>query len=194
MFTQVEVALERSQGGLGLGLQLVKELVEMQGGTVEARSAGKNKGSEFIVRFPESTMPILVLAAPKGLELSPSRRILIVDDNNDILDCMSLMLSLSGHTVETASNGVEGVEKALHGGFDIALVDIGLPRMNGYEVAKEIRRQPNGANLVLIALSGYGQAEDKRRATEAGFNRHLTKPVDSDILEALLSDLTNVLH
>ena len=189
LFIQVEVALDRSQGGLGLGLKLVKELVEMQGGTVEATSEGKGMGSEFIVRFPESTAPISVLPIVREIVPSQSRRILLIDDNADILNLTGMMLTMAGHTVEVANNGVQGVEKALRGAFDIALVDIGLPGMNGYEVAKKVRGHPGSTGMVLIALTGYGQEEDKRRALEAGFNEHLTKPVDLSVLENLLNGL-----
>ncbi len=189
LFIQVEVALDRSQGGLGLGLKLVKELVEMQGGSVEATSNGVGKGSEFIVRFPESTAPISALPIAREIVPSQSRRILLIDDNADILNLTSMMLTMSGHTVDVANNGVLGVEKALQGAFDIALVDIGLPGMNGYEVAKRIREHSGSAGMVLIALTGYGQEEDKRRALEAGFNEHLTKPVDLSVLENILNGL-----
>jgi CheY-like chemotaxis protein/anti-sigma regulatory factor (Ser/Thr protein kinase) len=190
LFTQVEVSLERAQGGLGLGLKLVKELVEMQEGTVEAKSGGKNMGSEFIVRFPVSKAPKSILSAARARNPSPSRKILLVDDNNDILETMELMLTMSGHTVEKAENGILGVAKALSGAFDVALVDIGLPGMNGYEVAKTIREHPGGADIVLIALTGYGQEKDKKRARDAGFNEHLTKPVDPNVLNRLLKGIS----
>ena len=189
LFTQVEVSLERSQGGLGLGLKLVKELVDMQGGTVEAKSAGKGLGSEFIVRFPESTGPQSLLVSERDNTAGPSRNILIIDDNTDILESMSLVLELYGHTVDTAENGIEGAEKALEGTFDLALIDIGLPGLNGYEVATKIRAQGRSTHMVLIALTGYGQENDKRRAIDAGFNMHLTKPVDPEALEVILRGL-----
>lgn len=188
VFTQVEVSLERSQGGLGLGLKLVKELVEIQGGTVEARSEGKGKGSEFTVRFPEARTIAPPLRPESDAPLI-KRRILVIDDNTDILDSMYILLTLSGHTVELAETGTVGVEKATKGGFDVALVDIGLPEMNGYEVAKKIRENPKSSDMALIALTGYGQEKDKRRAYEAGFDEHLTKPVDAVVLKNLLNGL-----
>ena len=188
VFTQVEVSLERSQGGLGLGLKLVKELVEMQGGFVEARSEGIGKGSQFTVRFPESK---IIAAQPIPEYDSPpiKRRILVIDDNTDILDSMNILLTLSGHSVALAETGTAGVEKAIKDDFDVALVDIGLPEMNGYEVAKKIRENPKCSEMALVALTGYGQEKDKQRALEAGFDEHLTKPVDASVLRDLLNGL-----
>jgi len=191
LFTQEEVSLERSRGGLGLGLKLVKELVELQGGTVEARSEGKGKGSEFIVCFPESLRSKAASPAVKDMVPGPRRRILLMDDNIDILDSMNLMLTMSGHTVEMAEDGQKGVEKALLEKFDVALVDIGMPKMNGYEVAKQLRSNPATSRMVLIALTGYGQNKDKHRARDVGFNEHLTKPVDASTLTKLLNELEN---
>lgn len=188
LFEQVDVSLDRSAGGLGLGLKLVKELVEMQGGTVEARSEGVGKGSEFIVRFPLSAKSIIGDPAESDSFHGPSRRILLIEDNIDIIDSMTMLMTMAGHHVETAETGTLGLEKACQGTFDVALVDIGLPEMNGYEVAKKIREKL-GKKLVLFAMSGYGQKSDKTRAIEAGFNEHLTKPVDFKILTALFDKL-----
>ena len=191
LFTQVEHSLARSQGGLGLGLKLVKELVELHGGEVEARSEGLGKGSEFIVRLPalKTSEPAAVIEVPAPAALGSRKRILVVDDAADNREAMQMLLILYGHSVELAEDGEEAVKKALAGRPDVAFVDIGLPKLNGYEVAKEIRRRPGGERIVLIALSGYGQPEDKRKALESGFDAHLTKPVSSAIFKQVLSEV-----
>jgi signal transduction histidine kinase len=190
LFAQVEQSLARSQGGLGLGLKLVKELVELHGGKVEARSEGLGKGSEFIVRLPalKASEPAVVSEIPTAAAVSSPKRILVVDDNPDNRETMEMLLTMQGHSVELAADGEEAVEKALEGRHDVAFVDIGLPKLSGYEVATEIRRR-GGDHIVLIAVSGYGQAEDKRKALEAGFNAHLTKPVSSGTFKQVLNDL-----
>ncbi len=191
LFTQVEQSLARSQGGLGLGLKLVKELVELHGGEIEATSEGLGMGSEFIVRLPalESAKRAVVRDVPPVVAVSRSRRVLVVDDNADNRETMELLLTIHGHTIELAVDGEEAVEKALQGGHDVAFVDIGLPKLNGYEVAAAIRQQPGGTRIVLIALSGYGQPEDKQRAMQAGFDAHLTKPVTSATFKQVLNEL-----
>ena len=191
LFTQVEQSLERSQGGLGLGLKLVKELVELHGGDVEAKSEGIGKGSEFIVRLPavEAAAPVVSFEVLQSRVAATPRRILVVDDNADNRDTMEMLLTMNGHSVELAEDGEQAVEKALQGQHDVAFVDIGLPKLTGYEVAKQIRQRPDGRRLVLIALSGYGQPEDKLKAADAGFDDHLTKPVKAGILKQLLSEL-----
>ncbi|MEO7327764.1 MAG: ATP-binding protein [Minicystis sp.] len=190
VFTQVEQSLERSQGGLGLGLKLVKELVELHGGTVEARSEGLGKGSEFIVRLPALENDDLTSIPEVGIRpVRGAKRVLVVDDNEDIRATMEMFLSMSGHTVELAQDGQEAVEKALSAHPDVAFIDIGLPKLSGYDVAREIRRQPRGKGIVLIALSGYGRDEDKRQALDAGFDAHLTKPVDVGELTKILNEL-----
>jgi signal transduction histidine kinase/CheY-like chemotaxis protein len=191
LFTQVEQSLERSQGGLGLGLKLVKELVELHAGEVEARSEGLGKGSEFIVRLPalDAARPAVVSEVPAPAVGGRPRRILVVDDIPDNRETMEMLLTMHGHSVELAEDGQQAVDRALQGRPDVAFVDIGLPKLSGYEVAKEIRRRPGGDRIVLVALSGYGQLEDKRKALEAGFDAHLTKPVSSATFTQLLSDL-----
>ena len=190
-FTQIEQSLERSQGGLGLGLNLVKELVELHGGQVEATSEGLEQGSEFVVRLPalEAATATPVVEAAAAVVVGPPKLILVVDDNPDSRDTMEMLLAMDGHRVELAEDGEQAVEKALHGRHDVAFVDIGLPKLNGYRVAEEIRRQPRGNAIVLIALSGYGQEEDKRKALEAGFDAHVTKPARLAVIRELLGDL-----
>jgi CheY-like chemotaxis protein len=191
MFSQAAPALERSQGGLGIGLSLVKGLVELHGGRVEARSEGPGKGSEFAVRLPVvdgTTAP----ATPQPVRSEkatarPRRRVLVVDDCPDAADSLAIMLGLAGHEVHAAHDGREAVAAAGRFRPDVALLDIGMPKLNGYEVARHIRQQPWGRGVVLAALTGWGQEEDKRRARDARFDEHLTKPVDPAALEALLA-------
>jgi CheY-like chemotaxis protein/two-component sensor histidine kinase len=190
MFAQVDTSIERTHDGLGIGLTLVKTLIEMHGGTVEARSAGLGQGSEFEVRLPlpvETQSPVPV-SDKEGARHTP-RRILVVDDNRDGADSLSLLLQLAGHETELQYDGPEAVDAAERWRPDVVLLDIGLPGLNGYEVCRRIRQQPWGKDMVVIALSGWGQAEDRRRSQEAGFNRHLVKPVDHDVLVDLLDRL-----
>jgi len=190
LFAQVDHSLERSQGGLGLGLKLVKDLVEMHGGNVEAKSEGLNRGSEFIVRLPFSEQVAATPSAEKAADVrGSSKRILVVDDRPDNRDAMAVFLKLSGHSVEVAEDGLQAVEKALRSHPDVAFVDIGMPTMSGYDVAKEIRLAPGGESIVLIAVSGYGSREDKRTALAAGFDAHLTKPFDPDEITKILNEL-----
>jgi PAS domain S-box-containing protein len=191
LFTQVDRSLERAQGGLGVGLSLVKGLVEMHGGSVEARSAGHGMGSEFIVRLPV----VLSLAgeqAEGGAEASrpgARRRVLVVDDNRDSALSLALMLQVMGNETQTAHDGLEALDVAAAFRPDAILLDIGMPRLNGYDTAERIRRQPWGKNVVLVALTGWGQEEDRRRSQEAGFNFHVVKPVEPAALEKLLAGL-----
>ncbi len=195
LFTQVDQSLERSQGGLGLGLKLVKDLVELHGGSVEARSEGLDRGSEFIIRLPlsektasqPSTAP--QPSAKNAVVRGSSKRILVVDDRPDNRNAMAAFLKMTGHSVEVAEDGLQAVEKALRSHPDVAFVDIGLPKMSGYDVAKEIRLAPAGETIVLIAVSGYGSSDDKRIALAAGFDAHLTKPFDPDELTKIVNGL-----
>jgi signal transduction histidine kinase len=193
MFTQVDRTLERSQGGLGIGLTLVRRLVEMHGGRVEAHSGGRGKGSEFVVRLSVALAPV---GGPRqGDGAGDTRhgrskyRILAVDDNRDSAVSLALMLQIMGHETRTAYDGLEAVEAAAAFRPDVMLCDIGLPGLNGYETCRRIREQPWGRGMVLIALTGWGQEEDKCRSKEAGFNFHMVKPVDPDALEKLLAGL-----
>lgn len=193
MFSQVKTEHGQRGGGLGIGLALVRGLVEMHAGTVEVRSEGLGKGSEFIVRLPisehEDQQP--QKAGVREKEAAPfcSRRILVVDDNRDSADSLALLLQSMGHEVQTAYDGVEALDTMRGFSPQLILLDIGMPRMNGYEAARRIRDLPDGEKLMLVAMTGWGQEEDKRRAEEAGFNRHLTKPVDPELLDELLAQL-----
>jgi PAS domain S-box-containing protein len=191
MFRQVDRSLERSEGGLGIGLNLVKRLVEMHGGNVEAHSVGPGKGSEFIVHLPMASQlkdrgpqPV---SDDKRPTVSATHRILVVDDNRDSADSVAMLLSMKGNEVNTAHDGLEALQVVAAFQPDVVLLDIGLPKLNGYEVARRIREQPGGCNMMLIALTGWGQEEDRRRSKEAGFDHHLTKPIDFSVLHELLA-------
>jgi signal transduction histidine kinase/ActR/RegA family two-component response regulator len=193
LFTQVEGTLERSHGGLGIGLALVRRLVEMHGGTVEARSEGLGRGSEFLVRLPVLAQPPQEQPVASGdnekVAAAPKRRILVVDDNRDSATSLGMMLSLMGNETRTAHDGIEAVEMAAAFRPNVMLLDIGLPKLNGYDACRRIREQPWGKVMVIVALTGWGQEEDKRRSSEAGFNQHMVKPVDPAALETLLAGL-----
>jgi CheY-like chemotaxis protein/two-component sensor histidine kinase len=190
MFSQVDRSLEKALGGLGIGLTLVRRLVEMHDGRVEARSEGVGRGSEFVVRLPV----VVGAAVPQREQDEPavpksSLRILIVDDNQDGADSLAEMLKIMGNDTATAYDGQEGVDVAGRLRPDVILLDIGLPKLNGYEAARRIREQPWGKHTVLIAVTGWGQDEDRRRSHEAGFDKHLVKPVDPTALMKLLAEL-----
>ena len=193
MFTQVDTSLERTRSGLGIGLTLAKTLVELHGGMLEAYSPGLGHGSEFVVRLP------IIIEIPKPQPAGPAitesttvtaRRILVVDDNIDSAESLTALLDLGGHATRSAYDGQEAVEAAMNFQPDVVLLDIGLPELNGYDVARKIREQPWGQRVVLVALTGWGQEEDRRRSKEAGFNHHLTKPVDPLALKKLLAGLS----
>ncbi|MGH8169051.1 MAG: ATP-binding response regulator [Steroidobacteraceae bacterium] len=215
LFTQLDRTDGRTQGGLGIGLALVQRLVQMHGGVVSARSDGPGTGSEFVIRLPllreESVQARPAgprpetgaqVTVPSGSEMAAAvrplmaaeaarlaRRILIADDNNDALESLATLLQLSGHEVFTATNGgtaLQSVERHLP---EVALLDIGMPMLDGYEVAKRIRAQPWGQRITLVALTGWGQDSDRRRSREAGFDSHLVKPLDLDTLTDLLARL-----
>jgi CheY-like chemotaxis protein len=191
MFTQIDTSLERSRDGLGIGLTLVKNLVEMHEGTVEAHSDGVGRGSEFVVCLPVHSEPISpVSQEPPGVKpvAKVQCHILVVDDNQDSAGSLAMLLKLHGHEVHTAHDGIEAVEAAEKFKPDVILLDIGLPRLNGYEAARLIRKQERDKPLVLVALTGWGQEEDRRLSEEAGFDAHMVKPVDLDQLAGLLAE------
>lgn len=188
IFTQVDDALTRQSGGLGIGLWLVRTLVELHGGSVEARSAGMLQGSTFAVRLPISDLPPAESADRIDATVPPvvKRRVLVVDDNADSADSLALVLRLKGHDVYVANDGERAVEQAIELRPDVILLDIGLPKLDGYRVASRIRADL-GSKVVLIAITGWGRPEDRDRAREAGFNHHLTKPIDPDNLDHLFA-------
>lgn len=189
MFTQVNRTLERAQGGLGIGLALVKQLVEMHGGIVIAESAGTGQGSTFSIRLPCAAAPAAV--APEARPIMPcaseSRRILVVDDNTDSALMLATMLGFWGHETWTAASGQEALTAAAEFAPKIVFLDIGLPDMDGHEVAERLRATPALADTLLVALTGWGGADDRRRSKEAGFDLHLTKPVDAATVSAVLA-------
>jgi len=191
LFTQASRAIDRQSGGLGIGLALVRRLVALHGGRVSAHSAGLGRGTEMIVRLPIGIEPRPAsVPSPEPEESTApafrSGRILIVDDNRDAADSMALSVQLAGHTVSTAYDGQEGLQLAFAFAPDLVLLDLGMPGLNGFEIAQRIRREAWGQRLTLIALTGWGQEQDRRRTKEAGFNAHLTKPVSpSELLTVL---------
>lgn len=191
MFTQLERSLERSQGGLGIGLSMVKRLVELHGGSVTIHSDGAGLGTRAQVRLPVvlSPEPRPVAVEPGAIAAPPRRRILVVDDNQDAAESLAGILALIGNDTAIANDGVEAVAEAINFRPHVVMLDLGMPRMNGYEACRQIRNQPGNRDTVIIAVTGWGQDEDRRRSEEAGFNLHLTKPVDPVALEALLRSL-----
>jgi CheY-like chemotaxis protein len=189
-FVQERQSLDRSQGGLGLGLAIVRALVEMHGGSVEAESEGPGHGSEFTIRLPICEMKVLPPSPAGERRREPSRglrRILVVDDNEDAADSLAEVLTELGHSVETAHDGAEALAKLETFTPEVAFLDIGLPVMDGYELARRIRELPRMSDIRLVAVTGYGQASDQLRSEEAGFTKHLVKPVNLSTIEGALS-------
>jgi CheY-like chemotaxis protein len=213
LFTQLDRTSGNAQGGLGIGLALVRRLVEMHGGTVTALSEGAGQGSEFVIRLPLYTGPTAapqsqpdasttasaqatasanaggtwdVPAARNGELRLVKHRILIADDNSDALESLATLLQLRGHEVFTACDGAMALESAERNRPDVVLLDIGMPALDGCEVARRIRQQPWGSRIKLVALTGWGQDSDRRRSRDAGFDSHLVKPLDTDKLQDLL--------
>jgi signal transduction histidine kinase len=202
LFTQLDRTSGPTPGGLGIGLALVQRLIEMHGGSVTAHSDGPGRGSEFVIRLPlfirerveagqSSNKPSALEQSMTNVEEAPrnQRRILVADDNNDALESLATLLQLSGHEVYTAANGAVALESAEQHRPEVALLDIGMPKLDGYEVARRIRAQPWGRRITLVALTGWGQDSDRRRSQEAGFDSHLVKPLDLDKLTELLATL-----
>jgi CheY-like chemotaxis protein len=192
LFVQTDRTLDRAQGGLGIGLTLVRKLVEMHGGAVEARSEGIGKGSEFVVRLP--VVPEVKQLEPEALpEVRrrdvPHLRVLVVDDNVDTEESLAMLLKLYGHEVWPVHTGPKALEVAQAEQPDVILLDIGLPGMDGYEVARHLREQQGMDKVRLIAMTGYGQEADRQRSQGAGFDHHLVKPVDPARLQELLGTL-----
>jgi len=189
-FTQADHSIERSRGGLGLGLALVKGLVEMHGGEVAALSAGAGQGSEFVIHLPIAAAAAEI-AAPEAPSATRPRgfRILVIEDNQAGALSMQMLLNQLGHVSEVAFDGVEGLAAAARFQPEVVLCDLGLPGLNGYQIAQQLRQREDGRRLFLMALSGYGQEENKRRALEAGFDIHCVKPLKIDMLEKLLAEL-----
>jgi signal transduction histidine kinase/ActR/RegA family two-component response regulator len=185
MFSQAQPALERARGGLGIGLALVRGLVERHGGTVEAKSAGPGRGAEFIVRLPAAEAPPEAAAAPSRVSVG-KRRVLVADDNRDAANSLGSVLRAMGHEVHVVYDGEQALAAAAEFRPDALILDIGMPRANGYDVAARARKSDWGRGATLIALTGWGQQRDKATAAEAGFDHHLTKPVEAAALEALL--------
>jgi CheY-like chemotaxis protein len=189
LFVQANDSLDQTKG-LGVGLTLAKRLVELHGGHIEARSAGAGRGAEFVVWLP--ALPMVQDNAPSfsplGARPAAQLRVLLAEDNQDAAEALSMLLELLGHKVRVVNDGAAAVDAARADPPDVALIDIGLPKLNGYEVAERLRQLPSADRTVLIALTGYGNESEKKRAFSAGFHFHLTKPVDLERLEGLLAE------
>ena len=191
VFVQVDTAWKRVQGGLGIGLSLVKEFVGLHGGRVEVHSDGSGKGSEFVVRLPSAAAAAADEPPTAAAEKSrgPQRRVLVVDDNRDAAESLAMMLGIMGHEVRTAHGGEAGVAAAAEFRPEVVLMDLGMPKVDGYEAARRIRAEPWGDAPFLVALTGFGADEDRRRTHDAGFDRHLVKPVALDALTESLAGM-----
>jgi signal transduction histidine kinase len=186
MFTQLQAHRDRTYGGLGIGLTLARRMVELHGGTIEARSEGAGRGCTFVVRLPVASPKAADRTSPQATGTSaPECRILVAEDSADAAEMMRLMLEVKGHDVRVAADGVQAVALARTFNPQIAFLDIGMPRMDGYEAARRIR-ELLGGRVLLVALTGWGQDEDKRRSREAGFDHHLTKPPEPELLDQLI--------
>lgn len=201
MFAQADRTLERNHAGLGVGLTLVRRLVELHGGTVKAQSEGQDLGAEFVIRLPALPPPAsrrrrAIIDVCDDKAPATALRILVVDDNVDSALTMAALLAMYGHEVRTAHDGLDALAEMSRFQPDVAILDIGMPKMNGYSVAKHIRSRSNEAQPLLIAVTGWGQDEDRRRSKAAGFDHHLVKPVDPAALSALLSSrpMSSALH
>ena len=195
MFSQVETALSRSRGGLGIGLSLTQRLIEMHGGRIEAASAGLGRGSQFQIVLPRVSHPLEETSAAdaptdtRAPATAGGLKVLVADDNVDVAATLTVLLEIFGHTVEQAHDGEAAAAAALRLQPDAVLLDIGMPKLNGYDACRRIRAQPGGGAMTLIALTGWGQPADQQAAKSAGFDRHLVKPVDPQLLADLLSEV-----
>ncbi len=191
MFAQVDARDRRSQSGLGIGLALARSLVEMHGGSIAATSEGEGKGSTFVVRLPlggraEVAAAGAAAAAPRMKDMP---RILIVDDNRDAANTLGALLQLIGADARVVYDGATALEALVEFRPSVVLLDLGMPGMDGYEVARRIRAQPQTRDTALIALTGWGEASDRQRSRQAGFQHHLVKPVDANAMQAVLASL-----
>ena len=197
MFVQVDKSLERAQGGLGIGLSLVRRLIELHGGSVEGHSKGLGTGSKFVVRLP-AALDSAAIDSLAGREVaapgSSIRRILVADDNEDAATSLALILTMLGHETRTARNGIEAIEIAEQFQPEVVLLDLGMPKLNGYDTARRLREKENGRQLLLVALTGWGQEEDRVRSSAAGFDSHLIKPVDVGHIQRLLAEKRSPRH
>jgi len=184
---QADTALDRAEGGLGIGLTMVERLTRMHGGTVTAQSAGPGLVSEFVVQLPLMDAAAADVREADGVDQqTSSRRYLVVDDNEDAAEALGLLLEMSGHVVRMVHSGHLAIAAAREFHPDVMLLDVGLPGMDGYEVVRQFRASPDLAQLMIIATTGYGRAEDRARCLAAGFNHHLVKPLDVDEIERLV--------
>jgi CheY-like chemotaxis protein len=186
LFVQSERTPDRSQGGLGIGLSVVKRLVEMHGGAVRLASDGEGRGTTVAIRLPR--IEPQNVAARRPMPASGARRVLVVDDSTDAADSLAMLLELEGHEVSTAYTAAAALEKAERLQPEIAFIDIGLPQMDGYEVARRLRASDRCRAMRLVALTGYGQPDDRDQARRAGFDHHLVKPADLESVDAILAE------
>ncbi len=190
MFTQVDRSLEKAQGGLGIGLNIARRLVEKHGGRITAESGGEGRGSRFVVRLPVAPADAAAVAAVDHTSPdSPRRRVLVVDDNADAATSLSLMLESMGHETRTAQDGRDAL--AVAAGFrpELVLMDIGMPILNGYDACRQLREQPWGRDITIVACTGWGQEEDRQRSKDAGFDQHMVKPPNPSTLAHLIAAL-----
>jgi CheY-like chemotaxis protein/two-component sensor histidine kinase len=187
LFAQGDQGLARSQGGLGIGLTLAQNLIRLHGGTLQARSDGSGRGAEMVVRLPlRDDLQVVEPTARETPAETRTLRVLIIDDHADAAETLGELIEHWGHEVRTAQSGAAGLRAALDFDPEVVLLDLGMPGMDGFEVARRLRAEPAAAGVKLVALTGYGQEEHRRLAEEAGFDLHMTKPVEPDVLKALL--------
>jgi CheY-like chemotaxis protein len=193
MFGQVDNSLERAEGGLGIGLSLAKRLVEMHNGRIDLRAGPHGKGTEVEVRLPTTTPPVGVAVAASAARDPAAgqrrRRVLVADDNRDSAQTLAMVLDVMGHETRLANDGLQAVAIAAEFEPDIVLLDIGMPKLNGYEACRQIRAQPWARDVVMVAVTGWGHDEDRRRSKSAGFDLHLVKPLDPVEVERMMRDL-----